>query len=140
MARHSSYFLVRELSRNHSGNALKSLQLTLPFMVFRIHYTANAMQSCGSLRKRTLRPPILYFAARELINGRIGTYEEQRSFQVSPRVKQYQTKSSARSAIYPAQQSPSKTRRSPKGGGAATNGRHRRHLADAGHGHAVVDF
>ena len=62
------------------------------------------------------------------------------SFQVSPRAKQYQTKSSARSAIYPAHQSPSRTRRSPKGGGAATNGRHRRHLADAGHGHAVVDF
>ena len=40
----------------------------------------------------------------------------------------------------PAQQSPSRTRRSPKGGGAATNGRHRRHLADAGHGHAMIDF
>ena len=63
-----------------------------------------------------------------------------RSFQVSSRAKQYQTKSPARSANSPAQQSPSRTLRSPKGGGAATNGRHRRHLADAGHGHAVVDF
>ena len=62
------------------------------------------------------------------------------SFQVSPRAKQYQTKSPARSANSPCKQSPSKTRRSPKGGGALTNGRHRRHLADARHGHAVVDF
>ena len=62
------------------------------------------------------------------------------SFQVSSRAKRYQTKSPARSASSPAKQSPSRTRRSPKGGGALPIGRHRRHLADAGHGHAVVDF
>ena len=78
---------------------------------------------------------VLYF-----VNGRIGTY-------ANPGPSRYLLEqSNTRQSLLrvaltpPAQQSPSKTRRSPKGGGAATNGRHRRHLADAGHGHAVVDF
>ena len=61
------------------------------------------------------------------------------SFQVSPRAKRDQTKSPARSA------NSSRKAISSKDAGArrteaATIGRHRRHLADAGHGHAVVDL
>ena len=77
----------------------------------------------------------LYF-----VNGRIGTSEilcPSRYLLEQSEIR----RSLLRAALTPpAKQSPSKTRRSPKGGGALTIGRHRMHLADAGHGHAVVDF
>ena len=62
------------------------------------------------------------------------------SFQVSPRAKQYQTKSPARSAISLHTAIAFKDAPEPEGRRRVTNGRHRRHLADARHGHAVVDF
>ncbi len=75
-----------------------------------------------------------------LVNGRIGTYENPGSFQVSPRAKQYQTKSPARSANSPCTAisfkdapKPEGRRRAPTDAAAGT-------LTDVGHGHAVVDF
>ena len=53
------------------------------------HSSKNRLLQNGSL----IHVTVLYF-----VNGRIGTYENPGSFQVSPRAKQYQTKSPARSA------------------------------------------
>ena len=62
------------------------------------------------------------------------------SFQVSPRAKRDQTKSPARSANSPRKAISFQDAPEPEGRRRVTIGRHRRHLADAGHGHAVVDF
>jgi len=95
------------------------------------HSSKNRLLQNGSL----IHVTVLYF-----INGRLGTYEilcPSRYLLEQSNIR----RSLLRAALSPCiQQSPSRTRRSPKGGGALTNGRHRRHLADARHGHAVVDF
>ena len=92
------------------------------------------------LRNKFLLSTPLHVTVRSLINGRIGTSKKPLFYEHLLRHSNIRQSLLRAALTPPAKQTPSKTRRSPKGGGAATNGRLRRHLEDARHGHAVVDF